>query len=126
MIRIQLDSPVPLAEQIRLEIRQAIVRGALKKGDALPTVRQLANDLGVNFNTVSRAYRELERTGLVAAARGRGTVVLSDRETVRSTRRATEKRLLSGLGNLLADARLAGLPKDRIAKLLNERLTELI
>ncbi len=71
MIRIDLNAPEPLGEQIRSEIRDAIARGETRPGESLPTVRQLAADLGINLNTVARAYRLLESEGLVTTIRGR-------------------------------------------------------
>jgi GntR family transcriptional regulator len=59
--------------QIMDEVRRGRVIGTLRPGDPLPSVRQLAVDLGVNPNTVKQAYRELEREGLVQMRRGQGT-----------------------------------------------------
>lgn len=76
-IRIQLDlkSGVPVYRQIIDQVKSAIATGALEPGDRLPTVRQLAVDLSINPNTVSRAYTELELTGLVETHMGTGTFV---------------------------------------------------
>jgi GntR family transcriptional regulator len=76
-IRIQLDikSGVPFYRQIIDQVKSAIATGRLDAGDRLPTVRQLAVDLSVNPNTVSRAYTELELTGLVETQMGSGTFV---------------------------------------------------
>ncbi len=125
MLTIHLDSPVPLAEQIRLGIRQAIAAAELAPGDPLPAVRQLANDLGVNFNTVARAYRELEQEGLVISRRGRGTVVTSASETVTSPASEVEARLADGLRCLLADARLAGVASETLRRLIDTEMTHL-
>jgi GntR family transcriptional regulator len=57
------------------EVRRGRVLGTLNPGDPLPSVRQLAAELGVNPNTVQQAYRELEREGLVRVRRGQGTFV---------------------------------------------------
>jgi GntR family transcriptional regulator len=69
--RARKSSNIQIAEQIRLRI----ARGELKTGDQLPTVRQLAADLRVNFNTVARAYRRLDESGLISTQHGRGTYV---------------------------------------------------
>ena len=61
--------------QIIDEVRRGRVLGTLRPGDVLPSVRQLAADLGINPNTVKQAYRELEREGLVLVRRGHGTFV---------------------------------------------------
>ncbi|WP_428156519.1 GntR family transcriptional regulator [Brevundimonas sp.] len=69
----------PIYVQIMDEIRRAIVVGTFAPGDPLPSVRQLAGELRVNPNTVSQAYREMERDGLVYVQRGQGTFVGSER-----------------------------------------------
>ena len=76
-IQIQLDvkSGVPFYRQIIDQIKAALATGSLGPGDRLPTVRQLAVDLSINPNTVSRAYTELELTGLVETQMGSGTFV---------------------------------------------------
>jgi GntR family transcriptional regulator len=63
----------PIYVQIMDEVRRARVLGTLRSGDALPSVRQLAAELGVNPNTVKQAYHELEREGVVEMRRGQGT-----------------------------------------------------
>jgi GntR family transcriptional regulator len=72
---LDLSSGVPFYRQIIDQVKSAIATGELAPGDRLPTVRQLAVDLSVNPNTVSRAYTELELTGLVETQMGSGTFV---------------------------------------------------
>ena len=74
-ISVDLKSGVPLYRQIIDQVKSAIATGAIGPGDRLPTVRQLSVDLSVNPNTVSRAYTELELTGLVETHMGSGTFV---------------------------------------------------
>jgi len=74
-LHIDLHRKQPLSEQIQEEIRRFIVTGSLRPGDPLPTVRQLAGQLKVNFNTVARAYRALDFEGLIITRQGRGTFV---------------------------------------------------
>ena len=114
MLRIDPGSDVPLGEQVQRGIRRAIAEGELAPGDPLPPVRQLAADLGVNLNTVARAYRELEREGLVNTARGRGTLVAGKR----SATRVPAAQLKSRVRDLIADARLAGYGKEELRRLL--------
>ncbi len=76
-IEVDFREAIPLTEQLRSQIRALIARGALQPGDQLPTVRRLASDLRVNFNTVARAYRMLEKEGLISVQHGRGTFVLA-------------------------------------------------
>jgi DNA-binding transcriptional regulator YhcF (GntR family) len=68
-------SPAPPYEQVRSQVAAAITSGGLRPGSQLPTVRQLAADLGIAVNTVARAYRELELAGLVETRGRHGTVV---------------------------------------------------
>lgn len=77
MIPIKLDfrSGQPIYVQITDQIRQLVTSGELKVGDQLPTVRQLATELRVNFNTVARAYRMLDEAGLISTQQGRGTYI---------------------------------------------------
>jgi molybdate-binding protein/DNA-binding transcriptional regulator YhcF (GntR family) len=80
MIQVRLDnsSPDPLYHQIADQVRQLIAADELKPGDRLPTVRNLAQSLHLNYNTVVRAYLELEKEHIVIARRGGGTVVAAN------------------------------------------------
>ena len=76
LIVLDFDDARPIYVQIMDEVRRALVLGKIVPDDPLPSVRQLASDLRVNPNTVSQAYRELERQGVVEARRGQGTYVV--------------------------------------------------
>jgi len=72
---IDFNSHVPVYKQIKEKIKSMIATGKLKKGAFVPSIRSLAKDLGVNLNTVSRAYRELVLEGILKVVRGEGYVV---------------------------------------------------
>ncbi len=74
-IHIDFRSNEPIYLQIAQQIEQLISQGELKLGDQLPTVRQLATELRINFNTVSRAYNVLDEARLISTQRGRGTYI---------------------------------------------------
>jgi len=74
-IKLDLKSGVPFYRQVIDQVKAAIATETLSPGDRLPTVRQLAVNLSINPNTVSRAYTELELTGLVETQMGSGTFV---------------------------------------------------
>ena len=78
MIQIKLDfrSKIPIYVQIIDQIKHLIAAGVLQPDDQLPTVRELAADLDVNFTTVARAYRLLDEEGLISTQHGRGTYIL--------------------------------------------------
>ncbi|WP_405684469.1 GntR family transcriptional regulator [Streptomyces sp. NBC_00057] len=80
-VSINHASPVPPYEQLRGQLADLISVGQLRQGDRLPSVRQLASDLGLANNTVVRAYRELETAGLVKSRRGSGTQVVAPAAT---------------------------------------------
>ena len=76
MVELNFRGGDPIYLQIADQFEQRIADGELKPGDQLPTVRELANELEVNFNTVARAYRILDETGAISTQQGRGTYVI--------------------------------------------------
>ena len=82
MLPITLDhaSGVPIYVQLKDAIYTAVRTGSFRQGTQLPTVRQLAVELRINANTVSRAYTELEREGVISSQQGRGTFVTLSKE----------------------------------------------
>ena len=83
-IRISNADPRPIYEQVCQQIKQAILSGALREGDALPSIRALAKDLRISVITTRRAYEELERDGYVHTVAGKGCYVApKDTELVR-------------------------------------------
>lgn len=81
-VSVDLDSPIPHYEQLRVQIAALITAGSLPDGQRMPTVRALANDLGVAAGTVARTYRDLEAAGMVSSARRRGTRVTAPPATL--------------------------------------------
>nr|WP_042194360.1 GntR family transcriptional regulator [Kibdelosporangium sp. MJ126-NF4]CEL21267.1 Transcriptional regulator, GntR family [Kibdelosporangium sp. MJ126-NF4]CTQ96165.1 Transcriptional regulator, GntR family [Kibdelosporangium sp. MJ126-NF4] len=80
-LTLDLDSDVPIYQQIRDRILEAIAHGFLKEGDPLPSTRQLAADFGINFLTVSKAYDLLKQQGVIRINRKSGAVVRRDPNT---------------------------------------------
>jgi DNA-binding transcriptional regulator YhcF (GntR family) len=119
MIRIDTNSPKPLEEQIAGALKQTLAQGTMGPGDELPSVRQLAGDLGVHFNTVARAYQRLANEGLISVRRGRSAVIRPQRKAAtRLTRSDLERRLAEAV----ATALLGGLSPDDITKTFQEAL----
>ena len=110
----------PIYRQVADEIRALIARGSLSEGMALPPVRQVADDLGVNLNTIAAAYRELQKEGLLKVRHGAGATVLSRRLS-----QLGDHDLRKGLRASLAHMALAGLPRTEIAEIVNEELGDL-
>lgn len=121
MIRIDVNSAVPLEEQIAAAIRQSLARGEVAPGGDLPSVRQLAGDLGVHWNTVARAYRKLSDEQLLTVRRGRGAVVRAEGPIATGEARATVR---AGLLNVIATGRLQGLSHRELARIFQKALSE--
>ena len=79
-MRVQIDNNLstPLFKQLMGQIKKAVMDGLLKPGDSLPSIRQLANDLELNHNTVAKAYRILERDSVIQTKGYRGTSIHGD------------------------------------------------
>ena len=121
MISFRVDgrSGVPPYLQIVQQVRQALRMGVLGVGDQLPTVREVVAEVAVNPNTVLKAYRDLEREGLVEARAGQGTFVLR-RPT--GPPPVTHSRLGRSLARWVREAREAGLDDEAIESLLKVTL----
>lgn len=111
---IDFSSHVPVYKQIAEKIKMKIAKGELKQGDFLPSVRKLAEDIGVNFNTVSRAYKELSEQGIIEVQRGEGyTVEVENLEDFNN-------EILLEIKNALKKALNAGISSDEIKKIFEE------
>ncbi len=116
LLQITLDytSGVPIYIQLKEAINTAIRTGAFCQGAQLPTVRQMAVQLKINANTVSRAYIELEREGVIASQQGRGTFVTLSREIDRRKLASLEQMV----GELLRKAGELGFTVEDVAAVL--------
>lgn len=116
-LTISTDDPRPIYQQVADGIKELIARGELPEGTALPTVRQLAADLGVNLNTIATAYRQLQKDGLITIKHGSGSVVASRRTTERN-----QDELLRPLRTALTELVLAGLSVSKIMSIVVREL----
>ena len=98
----KFDEKSPIYAQIAQHIKKQIVRQEIKSGDQLPTVRELAEEAGVNPNTMQRALAELEREGMVHSRRTSGRFVTDDSDLIAQKRReVAEAELHSFVDNML-------------------------
>lgn len=111
-LRLDPSSSDPLNRQIVDQIRHQIASGKLRTGERLPPVRALAAQLGLNVNTVARAYLELERSGVVSTAPGRGTFVAG--EAAGRLAAFREDRLRDLLGRAMMEALSLGYSQEQI------------
>lgn len=116
--RLDGHSGVPVYRQLIDQVQAAVASGVLASGDQLPTVRQVAVDLAINPNTVSRAYREMEIRGMLDTQQGTGTFV-ADRKVEYS--KDERDRLLGQLvGEFVSRAGAAGFTLKQLMKALKE------
>ena len=108
IIKINQRSEIPLYLQLRNQIVTGIGKGALKPGESLPTVRQLATDLGINSMTVSKAYQLLKAEGFLETDRRRGSVVSLPDANRPGAAAAFEEKLTDELELLTAEAKVHG------------------
>jgi len=91
--KVDIRSSMSLNEQIKLGIKESILRDRIRVGETLPSIREMASTLRVNPNTVIRAYKDLEVEGIIMARQGIGYVVLKDKKEIKEiVLRDLEKR----------------------------------
>ncbi len=115
-INILPQGTLAIYEQIVLQMKNAIVTGELKSGEAMPSIRALAADLKVSVITTKRAYEELEKEGLIRSVAGKGFYVCEY-----NTDYLREKQLVmleKRISEIIYDAKSAGLSKDELLEMI--------
>jgi len=120
-LKIEPGSKVPIYIQIEEQVRAMVAAGQLRPGDQLPTIRQLATDLRVNYNTVARAYLDLDRDGVIRTQRGRGTFVAGEPGEEEMTR-LREEKLRTILQGALEESQRLGYHPDEVAAAFHREL----
>lgn len=114
IINIDLQSRVPIYEQLYKKISELIIKGVLSENDQVPSVRSLAKELGVNPNTVAKAYQELERNKIIYSLSGRGSFVAKINElTIRNY-------VLSDFDDAVHESLKTGITKEELILRINE------
>lgn len=116
MFDIDLQSRTPIYEQLYRKVVELVVKKQLIPGDKLPSVRELAKELGVNPNTVSKAFGNLERDGVIISLPGRGSFVSDKNGGV--IRKNAEQRFSAAV----KEAAAAGLDRQDMERLIGEQL----
>jgi GntR family transcriptional regulator len=115
LLSIEPDGPVPIYQQIRDRIVEAIATGEAAVGSGLPSTRQLAVDLGINFHTVNKAYDQLRQEGLLRIGRKAGAVIQRDASSG-PPRPGWEGDWSGRLRTMLAEAAAQGLPAEDVVR----------
>ncbi|MCE5230526.1 GntR family transcriptional regulator [bacterium] len=122
---IDFSSGIPVYRQIVNLLFFEIGRGTLREGDRLPTIKELAERLKINPNTVAKAYRELDLKGIIAGRRGDGSFVAAlTNGTVRLTRAQKTAKLDELFGRVVAEAKAYGITEREILDHVTERMHE--
>ena len=121
-LEIDFRSGIPIYLQVVERIKERLAAGQLRPGEQLPTVRALALELRVNFNTIARAYRIMDESGIISTQQGRGTYILE-----LPTPEAAENIRLQALEDLtqryLADAERLGVSPEELDEVMNKQIT---
>ncbi len=123
-MNLELDfrSGIPIYIQVVERIKEFIASGRLTPGDQLPTVRSLALELRVNFNTVARAYRILDEVGIISTQQGRGTYVMNT-PPPEVSEKIRQEALMALTQRYLADADRLGASLEELDQILNDQVT---
>ena len=114
MIVLDYQDRRPLYEQIVEKFRHLILNGALKPGEKMPSVRQLAMDLSINPNTIQRAYMQLEQEGLVYPVKGKGNFIADST----SIRRISRKAYTQEMRELIYKGQTLGYDEEELTELV--------
>ena len=117
MLLVNPRSKQPLYEQLVEQLRRQLFLGVVEAGQAMPSVRQLATELGINPNTIQKAYRRMELEGMIVSVPGKGSFI-SDNLADMLRRQRDEQ--LEKTRQQLATCREMGLSKEMIEKLIEE------
>ncbi|GAA0449860.1 GntR family transcriptional regulator [Alkalibacillus silvisoli] len=108
----------PIYEQIIQQVKERILQGVVIAGDKVPSVREMSAQLTVNPNTVSKAYKELEREGIFVTFRGKGTFISEDVHELVQEREV--KHLKEQAEQLVQSAKQAGVSKEEMKSWIDE------
>lgn len=122
-IRIDPDNPIPIYQQIANAIKHLVATGALRPGEQLPTVRELAADLRINPNTVARAYDQLNADNVISTQQGRGTFV-RERPDQEHLAVARQEQLRVIMSNALGRALSMGYTRDEVRVAFESQLEQ--
>ena len=114
-IIISNQSELPIYAQIREQLKEQILNGQIPEGSTLPSIRQLAKEVGVSVITTTRAYSDLEAEGFIATMQGRGSVVLSKDNNLLKEQYLL--RIEEGLMTAIETARVMGLPDQELSEI---------
>ena len=121
ILQIDFRSRLPIYTQIVNQVQTQVVAGVLKPGDQLPTVRALAEELRVNFNTVARAYRLLDDARIISTQQGRGTYI-TEIPPPKVTEKLRKESLEALTHRFISEAKRLDFSKTEISQMVKDQL----
>ncbi|MCD5414182.1 MAG: GntR family transcriptional regulator [Clostridiales bacterium] len=122
LLQLELESNIPIYKQIANQIIVGIAKGELTEGEELPSVRQMASDIGINMHTVNKAYSNLKQAGWVIIHRKKGVLICTSLKS--QVDNHFVEILRDSLEVSIAEAFLKGVTKDEFTKLIEEKYAE--
>ncbi|HWQ54306.1 MAG TPA: GntR family transcriptional regulator [Bryobacteraceae bacterium] len=123
-LRINFSSGVPIYLQLMEQIKHAVDTGAIRGGEQLPTIRKIAEELTMNPNTVAKAYRELEREGVIDVRHGSGAYVAEPKTS--STKSAAIQKAAEALRQAIETGRTLGLSESELRRVFENEVSRLL
>lgn len=121
-ILISNQSELPIYAQIREQLKEQILNGQISAGTTLPSIRQLAKEIGISVITTTRAYNDLEKEGFIASMQGKGSIVLSRENKI--IKEQYLKRIENGLLTAIENAKYINVSDSELLEMLKKLLKE--
>ena len=122
MVKLDYRSVQPIYEQIVSQYKYLLLQGYLKKGDSIPSVRKLAIELDITPGTVAKAYRELEKQGVIETVRGKGAYIAGIPEGDAMRNEGVIVKVKESMKDQLVELIYQGLDREEIVKIVEELL----
>lgn len=123
-LQVNPSNGIAIYDQVVRQVKFAVARGAVKPGNRVPSVRELARELAINPNTVARAYQQLQSDGVLEQVRGLGLEVTVD--AVKHCRSERQKLVQQRLEQALVEARQSGIDGDELRQLVEKQLASVL
>jgi GntR family transcriptional regulator len=120
-LHLDFRSGLPIYTQIVEQVQSQLANGILKPGDQLPTVRALAEELRVNFNTIARAYRMLDEARIISTQQGRGTYI-TEIPSPKVSEKLRRESLIALTERFISEAERLGFSAQEVSQIVRDRL----
>jgi len=115
---------IAIYDQVVRQVKFAVAQGAVKPGNLVPSVREMARELAINPNTVARAYQQLQADGVLEQVRGMGLEVTAD--AVKQCKSERQKLIQDRIRQALVEAQQSGLEGDELRQIIEKQLTSVL